>query len=141
MSSRIENLTAAVVGTGFIGPVHVEGLRRAGVPVAGIAGKVAKSKGVRSGAGLFSGSSIAEGIVATLAKAWGWLICRVPTVWRLWLPRLRRILTIQCGLLSYLMRMSSGASVDASIAVIVSRTLLAFTRIRCGGKSFSSFSK
>ncbi len=27
MNSRIENLTAAVVGTGFIGPVHVEGLR------------------------------------------------------------------------------------------------------------------
>jgi len=38
MSSRIENLTAAVVGTGFIGPVHVEGLRRAGVRVAGIVG-------------------------------------------------------------------------------------------------------
>lgn len=38
MSSRIENITAAVVGTGFIGPVHVEGLRRAGVPVAGIVG-------------------------------------------------------------------------------------------------------
>jgi len=31
-------LTAAVVGTGFIGPVHVEGLRRAGVTVAGIVG-------------------------------------------------------------------------------------------------------
>lgn len=31
-------LTAAVVGTGFIGPVHVEGLRRAGVRVAGIMG-------------------------------------------------------------------------------------------------------
>lgn len=30
--------TAAVVGTGFIGPVHVEGLRRAGVHVAGILG-------------------------------------------------------------------------------------------------------
>lgn len=30
--------TAAVVGTGFIGPVHVEGLRRAGVRVAGIVG-------------------------------------------------------------------------------------------------------
>ncbi len=30
--------TAAVVGTGFIGPVHVEGLRRAGVHVAGIVG-------------------------------------------------------------------------------------------------------
>jgi predicted dehydrogenase len=31
-------LTAAVVGTGFIGPVHVEALRRAGVQVAGILG-------------------------------------------------------------------------------------------------------
>ncbi|MDZ4851172.1 MAG: hypothetical protein SGI77_17935 [Pirellulaceae bacterium] len=31
-------ITAAVVGTGFIGPVHVEGLRRAGVHVAGILG-------------------------------------------------------------------------------------------------------
>jgi len=30
--------TAAVVGTGFIGPVHVEGLHRAGVAVAGILG-------------------------------------------------------------------------------------------------------
>lgn len=30
--------TAVVVGTGFIGPVHVEGLRRAGVQVAGIVG-------------------------------------------------------------------------------------------------------
>jgi predicted dehydrogenase len=31
-------LSAVVVGTGFIGPVHVEGLRRAGVHVAGIVG-------------------------------------------------------------------------------------------------------
>ena len=31
-------LTSAVVGTGFIGPVHVEGLRRAGIVVAGILG-------------------------------------------------------------------------------------------------------
>jgi predicted dehydrogenase len=38
MNQRIESLSAAVVGTGFIGPVHVEGLRRAGVPVAGIVG-------------------------------------------------------------------------------------------------------
>ena len=27
---------AAVIGSGFIGPVHVEGLRRAGIPVVGI---------------------------------------------------------------------------------------------------------
>jgi predicted dehydrogenase len=38
MSSRIKNLSAAVVGTGFIGPVHVEGLRRPGVQVAGFVG-------------------------------------------------------------------------------------------------------
>lgn len=31
-------MTAAVVGTGFIGPVHVEGLLRSGVKVAGIVG-------------------------------------------------------------------------------------------------------
>ncbi len=34
-------LTAAVVGTGFIGPVHVEALQRAGVRVAGIVGSSA----------------------------------------------------------------------------------------------------
>ena len=32
------NLAAAVIGTGFIGPVHVEGLRRAGVRVVGVLG-------------------------------------------------------------------------------------------------------
>lgn len=32
------DLVAAVVGTGFIGPIHVEGLRRAGIQVAGILG-------------------------------------------------------------------------------------------------------
>lgn len=31
-------LTAAVIGTGFIGPVHIEGLKRAGVHVAGVLG-------------------------------------------------------------------------------------------------------
>lgn len=31
-------LTAAVIGTGFIGPVHIEGLRRAGVHVLGVLG-------------------------------------------------------------------------------------------------------
>ncbi len=34
----MKKLAAAVVGTGFIGPVHVEGLRRAGIHVAGILG-------------------------------------------------------------------------------------------------------
>ncbi len=34
----MKRLRAVVVGTGFIGPVHVEGLRRAGVEVAGIVG-------------------------------------------------------------------------------------------------------
>jgi predicted dehydrogenase len=34
----LHKVQAAVVGAGFIGPVHVEGLRRAGVPVAGILG-------------------------------------------------------------------------------------------------------
>lgn len=34
----MSSLSAGVVGTGFIGPVHVEGLRRAGVQVRGILG-------------------------------------------------------------------------------------------------------
>jgi predicted dehydrogenase len=34
----LHQVQAAVVGAGFIGPVHVEGLRRAGVPVTGILG-------------------------------------------------------------------------------------------------------
>ncbi|MCA9177520.1 MAG: Gfo/Idh/MocA family oxidoreductase [Planctomycetales bacterium] len=34
--------SAAVVGTGFIGPVHVEGLRRAGVAITGIVGSTPK---------------------------------------------------------------------------------------------------
>jgi predicted dehydrogenase len=38
MTLREKQLSAVVVGTGFIGPVHVEGLRRAGVHVAGIVG-------------------------------------------------------------------------------------------------------
>ena len=32
------DITAAIIGAGFIGPVHVEGLRRLGVRVKGIAG-------------------------------------------------------------------------------------------------------
>jgi predicted dehydrogenase len=32
----MNNIRAAVIGSGFIGPVHVEALRRAGIPVAGI---------------------------------------------------------------------------------------------------------
>jgi predicted dehydrogenase len=42
---RMNHLSAAVVGTGFIGPVHVEGLRRIGVHVTGILGsRVDKSE-------------------------------------------------------------------------------------------------
>jgi predicted dehydrogenase len=38
MSREIEELRAGVVGTGFIGAVHVEALRRLGVEVAGVVG-------------------------------------------------------------------------------------------------------
>lgn len=38
MSTSWADFAAVVVGTGFMGPVHVEGLRRAGIPVAGILG-------------------------------------------------------------------------------------------------------
>ncbi|HEX6985768.1 MAG TPA: Gfo/Idh/MocA family oxidoreductase, partial [Planctomycetaceae bacterium] len=44
---------AAVVGTGFIGPVHVEGLRRAGVTVRGILGSTPeKSRAAAAALGL-----------------------------------------------------------------------------------------
>jgi predicted dehydrogenase len=36
MSTRLSSLRAAVLGTGFIGPVHVEALRRLGIPVLAI---------------------------------------------------------------------------------------------------------
>ncbi len=36
--AQSKSLGAAVIGTGFIGPVHIEGLRRAGVPVVGVLG-------------------------------------------------------------------------------------------------------
>ncbi len=49
----MSSLTAAVIGTGFIGPVHVEGLKRAGVGVAGILGSSAeKSTAAASQLGL-----------------------------------------------------------------------------------------
>lgn len=57
MSSRIESHSAAVVGTGFIGPVHVEGLRRPDVQVAGIVGSTPeKSKAATERLGLPRGS-------------------------------------------------------------------------------------
>jgi predicted dehydrogenase len=41
----VTRIRSAVVGTGFIGPVHIEGLRRAGVRVAGVLGStLAKSR-------------------------------------------------------------------------------------------------
>ena len=53
MSKR---LTAAVVGTGFIGPVHVEGLRRANIEVAGVLGSTpAKSQASAAAMGLAHG--------------------------------------------------------------------------------------
>jgi len=49
----MSEITAAVVGTGFIGPVHVEGLQRAGVRVKGILGSsLEKSRRVAEELGL-----------------------------------------------------------------------------------------
>ena len=45
------DITAAVIGAGFIGPVHVEGLRRAGVRVKGIAG-ISADEATRAAANL-----------------------------------------------------------------------------------------
>ncbi len=47
----MKTLTAAVVGAGFIGPVHVEGLKRAGIPVAGILG-ISDDESTRAAAAL-----------------------------------------------------------------------------------------
>jgi len=49
----LHEITAAVVGTGFIGPVHVEALRRLGVRVSGVLGSSAeKSEAVAKDLGL-----------------------------------------------------------------------------------------
>ncbi len=52
----MKNLSAAVIGTGFIGPVHVEGLLRAGVNVLGVLGSTPeKSESSASRLGLSKG--------------------------------------------------------------------------------------
>ena len=52
----LHEISAAVVGTGFIGPVHVEALRRLGVRVAGIVGSSAeKSAAAAESLGLARG--------------------------------------------------------------------------------------
>ncbi|MBI85474.1 MAG: dehydrogenase [Planctomycetaceae bacterium] len=57
--------TAAVVGTGFIGPVHVEGLHRAGVSVAGILGSTPeKSRSAAKQLGLPQGYNSLDEILA-----------------------------------------------------------------------------
>src|SRR6516162_6055527 len=42
---ELASLGAVVVGTGFIGPVHVEALRRLGVPVLGVLGSTPERGG------------------------------------------------------------------------------------------------
>lgn len=65
---RTRSLTAAVVGTGFIGPVHVEGLRRAGVVVRGILGSSpAKSVAMAQRLGLEMGYASFEELLADQA--------------------------------------------------------------------------
>ena len=60
-----QTLSAAVVGTGFIGPVHVEGLRRAGIKVTGIAGSTAeKSRLAAESLGLKRGYSSLDEVLA-----------------------------------------------------------------------------
>jgi predicted dehydrogenase len=58
-------LSAAVVGTGFIGPVHVEALLRAGVNVAGIVGSTAeKSREAARSLGLSRGYKSLDEVLA-----------------------------------------------------------------------------
>jgi len=47
---RISEIGAAVIGSGFIGTVHVEGLRRLGVPIHGLLGSSAERAGSRADA-------------------------------------------------------------------------------------------
>jgi len=68
MRSRIKSLSAAVIGTGFIGPVHVEGLWRAGVPVTGIVGsspEKSKATAERLGLGGASYDAIMDNVGQT----------------------------------------------------------------------------
>ncbi|HLN48234.1 MAG TPA: Gfo/Idh/MocA family oxidoreductase, partial [Steroidobacteraceae bacterium] len=52
----LHEISAAVVGTGFIGPVHVEALRRLGIRVSGILGSSAeKSQRAAASLGLSRG--------------------------------------------------------------------------------------
>ena len=63
--TSIRQLTAAVIGTGFIGPVHVEGLIRAGVNVAGILGSTkAKSRRTAEELGLKHGYASLDELLA-----------------------------------------------------------------------------
>lgn len=58
-------MRAAVVGTGFIGPVHVEALRRAGVHVAALIGSTAeKSQAAQQGQGIESKYTTLEEVLA-----------------------------------------------------------------------------
>jgi predicted dehydrogenase len=64
----MKNFRAVVVGTGFIGPVHVEGLRRAGVQVAGILGSSSeKSRVAAARLGLERGYASLEEVLEDAA--------------------------------------------------------------------------
>jgi predicted dehydrogenase len=61
----MSTLSAAVIGTGFIGPVHVEALQRAGVTVTGMLGSSAeKSRQTSERLGLTSGYASLDELVA-----------------------------------------------------------------------------
>lgn len=60
----LKDIGVAVVGTGFIGPVHIEGLRRAGVRVTGVLGSsVEKSQASADALGLAKGYQDLEEIL------------------------------------------------------------------------------
>jgi predicted dehydrogenase len=64
------DISVAVVGAGFIGPVHVEGLRRANVPVAGILGVTeAESKSAAAALKLRAYKSLDEILADTSVSA------------------------------------------------------------------------
>ena len=48
VSTRISSLRAGVVGTGFVGAVHVDALRRLGVEVTGVVGSTPERAAAKS---------------------------------------------------------------------------------------------
>ena len=78
MATRVSNIGAAVIGSGFIGTVHIEALRRIGVQVKGVLGSSAeRSSEQASRLGLPRGYASLEELLED--DAWTWSTSRRQT--------------------------------------------------------------